>query len=294
MEYNEKNEFYYDYFISKGYIYVSNGYMHNIFEKGDRIIKIVKSIFMKFDSRENYLLEKKCLNILRDNGYMTPEVYKIGQLELDGKKIYYLEEEKINGKIKLYSEMNEMEKNNFFKLLNDITEIKGQKYGKISSQKDGEYDTWLDYLKELFRRARTVIKKFDLKIQFDEIEKDILSKTDNSVECSFLILDPNEKNFFWVNNNVSYIIDIDHPIYGDKLYQLALFNYFRKDYYLYLIRKGFITSEEIKMINLYTIVFVLNDIYFKLSAEENISENITSYLLDVINLYNELKGCKRK
>lgn len=294
MEYNEKNEFYYDYFISKGYIYVSNGYMHNIFEKGDRIIKIVKSIFMKFDSRENYLLEKKCLNILRDNGYMTPEVYKIGQLELDGKKIYYLEEEKINGKIKMYSEMNEMEKNNFFKLLNDITEIKGQKYGKISSKKDGEYDTWLDYLKELFRRARTVIKKFDLKIQFDEIEKDILSKTDNSVECSFLILDPNEKNFFWVNNNVSYIIDIDHPIYGDKLYQLALFNYFRKDYYLYLIRKGFITSEEIEMIDLYTIVFVLNDIYFKLSAEENISENITSYLLDVMNLYNELKGCKRK
>ena len=223
---------------------------------------------------------------------MTPKIYKIGQLKLDGKKIYYLEEEKINGKIKTYSEMNEIEKNNIFKLLNDIAQIRGQKYGKISVRKDGEYDTWLDYLKELFRRARIVIKKFDLKIQFDEIEKDILSKIDNSVECCFLILDPNEKNFFLENNNVSYIIDVDHPIFGDKLYQLSLFNFFCKDYYLYLIKKGFITSEEIKMIDLYTIVFVLNDIYFKLSAEDNISENIASYLLDVMNAYNELKGCK--
>lgn len=294
MEYNEKNEFYYDYFISEGYKYVSNGYMHNIFEKDNRIIKIVKSVFMKFDSKENYLLEKKCLNILKDNGYMTPEIYKIGQLSLDGKKIYYLEEEKINGEIKMYSEMNEIEKNNFFRLVNDIAKIKGQKYGKISLKKDGEYDTWLDYLKVLFRKSRNVIKKYNLKIEFDEIEKDILSKIDNSIECSFLMLDPNEKNFFLKNNKVSCIIDIDHPIYGDKLYQLALFNYFRNDYYLYLIKKGFITAEKIKIIDLYTIVFALNDVYFRLSAEEKNRKNITSYLSKVMNTYNEFKGGRKK
>ena len=293
MEYDEKKEFYYDYFISKGYKYVSNGYMHNIFEKDNRIIKIAKAPFMKFNSKKNYLLEKKCLNILKNNGYVTPEIFKIGQLKIGNKKIYYLEEEKINGEIKSYSEMNETEKDNIFKLYNDVAKIKGKKYGAISLKEDGKYNTWHDYLKELFRRSRFVIKKFNLNIQFEEIEKDILSKIDEEIECSLLILDPNENNFFLKDNKVSCIIDIDHPIYGDRLYQFALFKYFRNDYYLYLIKKGLITKQESEIIDLYTIVFSLSDVYFALGAEENYMENIDYYIDRVMRTYNEFKGGKR-
>lgn len=293
MKYNVKKEFYYNYFISNGYKYISSGYMHNIFEKDNRIIKVAKEEFIKFNSKDNYLLEKKCLNILKNNGYVTPKVYKVSNFNIEGKKLNYLEEEKIPGEVKTYSEMNEKEKEIIFKLYNDVSKIKGKKYGAITLEKDGDYDTWYDYLKELFRRSKYIIKKFNLDINFKEIEESILSKIDKDIEPSFLILDPNENNFFLINNKVSCIIDIDHPVYGDRLYQFALFKYFRKNYYSYLIKKGFITKHESEIIDLYTIVFSLSDIYFKLGAEENNEKDMPKHLLKVMNNYKKFKGGKK-
>jgi hypothetical protein len=287
--YMVENEPYYDFFIKNNYKYLSHGYMHVIFEKDNYVYKIVKSAFKKFDKKDNYLLEAKALIILRENELPVANVinvYDKGEFIAD---FCVLKERKVDGFVKDKNLISDKEMFEIHRIIKSSTNILLNSYGPMTIDDSGIYSSWPEYLQSLFLRAENAISKYKLKMDITGVKNYLLNDYNYNSGPRYLILDPNEKNFvFNEDGNVEGIIDIDHPLGGDPLYQIAVFKYFRPQLYDFMINHDEISKDELKIIDYYAIIFSLNDIMFRSENDSKMTEKEISYYMNKIqSLYDE-------
>jgi hypothetical protein len=160
-------------------------------------------------------------------------------------------------------------------------------YGQIDIHKTFQYDSWRKYLDFLIARAEKAVIKFNMRINMDTVKRFFLNNYKYIRKPRFLLLDPNVKNFlFNKSDNIIGIIDIDHPIAFDPMYELAAYSYYRDDIFKDLIRRKLIKNNMLEIIYNYGIIFALNDILFRLETDETITCNdIEFYTAKVINFY---------
>lgn len=285
-DYNVSEEPYFEYFMNNGYKFLDSGYMHCIFEKNDKVYKIAKSKFNDFDHLSNYLVEQKSMKVLRDNNIQVPIIYGISEISIEGYTYFVMEEQKINGIVKKYNDMNDREKNAMYELITKVSRIKLSYYGPLMIKNNGKYTSWNEYLNFLFDIATMITHKYKLNLNIEKVINDLKNKNLVVNKASFLILDPNEKNIlFNCNSEIIGLIDVDHPLGGDPLYQLAGYKYFLEEYYEFLLNKGYINKRQEEIISLYCIIFSLNDLYFRTNAESKIND-INYYIDKILNTYN--------
>ncbi|GEM_PF-2677868 len=225
--YTPADEPYYNDFIKNGYKCIGHGFMHVIFERNDLIYKIVRSEFKDFNSVSEYKNEAKCLDFLRQNGFSTPHITKIytkGELIKD---YIVMVEEKVHGIVKTYENLTTDNITEIMQTVYRVNSIEMPYFGTVCNAKI-QFKTWAEYLYYLIDRATLASQIFKIKYNPDDSRKYFSNQYVYTATARFLLLDPNEENFiFNSENKISGIIDIDHPIAFDPLYEAALYLYIR-------------------------------------------------------------------
>lgn len=208
--------------LQAGYIQIGQGYCHNVYEKDGLIYKCLKpEMYMKNDYHK-FLHEQAAMDILRMYGYPVAEVIRVAEKKEILDECSFLVEKKAVGKNYPKDIISDEFMEKVFGCLMDTTQIKMSFFGDTMPSK-GKGQSWKYYLKSKAAPYTEEIRKnYRLPMNAEQLEKLLDSVEEEAVTPSFLIMDSNPENFFFdENGRISSIIDIDHPICGDALYQLA-------------------------------------------------------------------------
>lgn len=272
--YDITEEPYYDYFVRNGYKYLGCGYMHVVFEKNNTVYKLVRSKFKKFDKKYDYEFERDCLNFLRKKGVPAPQIIKIydtGELIDD---YMVMVEEKVQGIVKNEKTINIKNIKEIISFQEKIHSITMPFFGQLYD-KDLQFDTWREYLHYIMNRAKKASLLFQ--IPYDEkcVEKFFSEKYQYTDKSRYMILDPNEENFiFDETDKISGVIDIDHPICFDPLYELSVCLYAKK--YIFEMMRSIKTdyfNKFAEVIKMYAKIHSLADILFLYDKDKNLFKN---------------------
>ncbi len=292
--YTPSDEPYYNYFIKNGYKCIGHGFMHVIFEKNNLIYKIVRSEFKQFNSVSEYENEAKCLDFLRQNDFSTPHVIKIYNKNELIQDYIVMVEEKIHGIVKPYKNLNT---NNIKSIMGTIYRahnIKMPYFGTVCDTKS-QFKTWAEYLSYLIDRATLASQIFKIKYNPDDSRKYFSTKYVYNDFALFLLLDPNEENFiFNSENKIVGIIDIDHPIAFDPLYEAALYLYIRPVIFNKMAKlPNNILTGNIETIKQYAIIHSLADLLFLYEKDKKLfQDQLTECAKNVKLFHKKLKYSK--
>lgn len=271
--YTPSDEPYYNEFIRNGYKCIGHGFMHVIFEKQNLIYKIVRSEFKQFHSVTEYENEAKCLDFLRQHGFSTPRIIKIHDKNKFIKDYSVMVEEKVHGVVKTYQQLSTDDMGSIMKTVYQVHNIEMPYFGIVCDTKS-QFKTWTEYLYYLIDRATLASQVFKITYNPDASRKYFTEQYVYKDSARFLLLDPNEENFiFNSDNTISGIIDIDHPIAFDPLYEAALYLYIRPIIFnkMKQLPKN-ILAENMETIKQYAIIHSLADLLFLYEKDKNFFE----------------------
>lgn len=212
--------------LSQGFYKIGSGYLHNVYERDGLIYKCLKPEFSFQNSYGRLSHEMAVMEYLRTQGIPTVQVHKVikeGDILPDR---CFLVEDKAKG-VNYTKDTISIDK--FSAILSyilHITEIECPFFGSTKPL-SGEHRTWKEYLHSCIRRY---FENSDLGANVDNAESFMHYLIDRFVEepnlPRFLIMDSNPSNFFFdEEDDICNIIDIDHPVFGDPLYQVASIMY---------------------------------------------------------------------
>lgn len=205
----------------KGYCHIGEGYLHNVYEKDGLIFKGLKTPCL-LDQYHKFEHEKAVMDFLRENGIPTVRVIDILREGIILEDICFLVEEKANGKNYKKEEMPEELKKLFFSFIMRIASLRAPFWGDTKPKEGEKGKTWIEFLEsyikgmdELSQEEREGHSEAELKQWIEDNLMDVEIP-------AFLIMDTNPQNFFWDDRgNICSVIDIDHPVFGDPLFQIA-------------------------------------------------------------------------
>jgi len=246
--------------LPKTSIYKS-GLVHDIYRLGNYVVKIPKTGFPDFNSEKHFLIEASSLDLLRKSGIPTPNKIQTSQITLFGKETHCLIETFIEGIQLSWRELN----GKSFSAINDIYrvchDIKIDGFGPINENKRGTFSTWKNYLVHTIRNSRehfNDIKGKSLNSLFDFLEEQVgkFCFSDIDYGGKFLLVDLNPGNiFFDQKGNLLSVIDIDHPMSGDVLFEYVSIYWYNREafeklqkHYLHL------NQAQLKRLKLYLLV----------------------------------------
>lgn len=254
---------YYQYFIDNGYKYLGHGYMHIVFEKNNNIYKILKSRFVSEDSMEKFRFEAENLNFLKKHGLPTAQVLDIKKPGEIIDNYHVLVERKIDGFVPTRNNIQSYQIRSIHAVLNTTHKIPVNKFGPMGNP-NLQKDTWNEYMEYLLDRASIIADLLQLNVNMRHVhgyfQKDYLYKE----PPKFIILDPNERNYIFNHNKrLAGIIDIDHPLGFDPLYEYAAYLYSRPQQFFLMNKLGLIDKKSIHIIRKYAIIYSLYDTWFR-------------------------------
>lgn len=129
--------------------------------------------------------------------------------------------------------------------------------------------SWEKYLFEKFSEAEIVIKKFGLPNFIKSCKNAILNKNLPN-KTGFLIIDPNEENFFFNNDKIYALIDVDHPIGGELFYQWGLYAFLRPEQFEILKENRKFTSHQLYRIYNFALLHAYIDLYFRMQSVKDL------------------------
>lgn len=199
--------------------------MHAIFEKDGIVYKILRSTFGTDKDTNKFNFEASMLDFLSRYGIPTASVIRI----------YGPRVSKIQS------------------VLRTTHKISLDFFGPISSP-DLQVKTWHEYINYLFEKAYLIQKIVKITADIQKIEQYFINQYKYDDSAKFLILDPNEKNYiFDKNDDLAGVIDIDHPIAFDPLYDAASFLYSRPKTFYLMQKAKVVDIKNMKTIKNYTI-----------------------------------------
>lgn len=258
--------------------YLTEGLVHKIYKYSDRIFKVPKDDFEDFNNLKHFKIELISHKILKQNFLPAATIYKIYNKNTLMVKKYVLEEEYIEGIIKDNSEIVDRERINILLLVLQANKIKIPFFGDITPSGKGRYKSWHSYLKYSLEKSSVNILKYcnqDLRGKIQKTLKEI-ENVPPLKQGFFLLLDTNAGNFFFgKDGTIISMIDIDHPISGDPLYEYAALRWYHPVSFKLLCKK-FLKTQPIdkKRLNCYYLHFGFNILNFELKHKLDISKTL--------------------
>lgn len=237
----------------------NSGLVHNIYLQNGVIYKIPKKQFKEFHNINHFLIEKISLDMLRKKGLSSLRVLKILNESENQLKLPILIESLATGYQKKRQDLNKNEMTSILHFLRDVHTIKLPGYGPMNINKRGDYYFWIDFIQSSLNKNlrylvnERVLQKNEAKIIYDLIvrNKNILTYNKSG---SLIIVDVNPCNFFFQNETIRDVIDIDHPIIGDPLYEYAALKWYHRKIFNLFIEKNKLSLFEFKKIFLYELI----------------------------------------
>ena len=205
---------------SLGYEYVGHGFLHNIYEKDGLIYKCLKyacmdNPFHKFEH------ERASMDFLRGRGIPTVRIVDIVD---DGilPGVCFLVEEKAEGINYSKTRMPGALRGPFFDYLMKITKIEMPFWGDTKPDGTKKENGWIPFLASYVKGLDGLPED----VKNGHSEKELLAWMKRNLPADgrphFMVMDANPENFFWnEKNEICAAIDIDHPVCGDPLFQMA-------------------------------------------------------------------------
>lgn len=254
----------------QGYQYIGHGFLHNVYEKDGLIYKCLKNECM--NSFHKFEHEKACMDFLREKGIPTVQVVDIMSDEILP-DVCFLVEEKANGINYSKENMPGTLRDSFFAYLMKITEIEMSFWGDTKPDGTEKEKDWFLFLTSYIKGLDGL--PADIKNGYSEnkLFAWMTKKLSKDIKPHFLVMDSNPENFFWnEKNEICSVIDIDHPVCGDPLFQMASIIHEWGDLACDYINKN-ISEAEKEIVSFYGVLIRFNDI-------------LLSRRLNVFNLLN--------
>ncbi|MBR4507377.1 MAG: hypothetical protein IKP24_02475 [Alphaproteobacteria bacterium] len=290
LSYDPRTEPYYGFFIKNGYSYIGHGYMHVVFEKNGIIYKVLRSAFGTDKDVNRFKFEADMLETVSRYGVPAASVVHIYAPDELIPNYCVLAEKKILGKIYSSEELNIKRVCEIQSVLNKVHNISLDFFGPISTPVL-QVNTWREYMNYLIKKAHKInnILKIDINIQ--KVEQYFITQYNYNDKAKFLILDPNEKNYiFDSDDNLNGVIDIDHPIAFDPLYEFAGFLYSRPKTFSLMHRAKIIDTKDMPVIKNYAIIYTLYDLWFRYEKNKCVINKRLDYYIKKATMF--LKNSK--
>lgn len=257
------------YFKDNGYILIGMGYMHLIFEKDNKVFKVNRNIIANYSDIESLYTEMRAMNFLRRKGYPIPIVYQVYEPGVLIPELPVLVEEKIDGKLYTRENINSKCIMKIFEILEEISKISmpaGYLFKEGCANKQVQ---WRNFIQQEFIKMHEVIEECQL-IDYSSYVENVVSYGLDNQKVGYLILDPNEQNFFFNElDEIKAIIDIDHPVGGELFYQWGCYMFHRPEQFKLLAESKKYSINEMKRIEHFALLHAYTDLYFRMKTEQS-------------------------
>lgn len=260
--------------------YIAEGLVHKIYKLDEYIYKIPKDEFEDFNYLEHFAIEKNCHDILRRNSLPAVEVLNIYDKGELIKNKCVLKEFFIRGNVVDNKNATYKEREQIISLMLRVNKIKTIGYGAINSKGKTNFLNWCDYIKNSIEKSSSILRILDKKEINDWL--DYLLKEIKIVpeinQGYFLTLDTNSNNYIFSDNQEIFaMLDIDHPISGDVLYEYSALKFHHPETFEILKNEYInLNQEELNLLNYYFIHFGVSTIAFEFIHNLDLTNSLRS------------------
>ncbi len=236
----------------------SQGLVHFIFRRGNNIYKVSKNEFPDFNTQEHYLIEKNSLNKLTTLGIPVPSKISVNSRNINNKEIFYISESFIDGIQYNWEKLTQKALINLNSIYTKIHQVSVKNFGTLNSNLEGSFLSWYEYISSIVDNSKYLSS--ENKVRMKDIVHRFSSYLDEIKIPRFVFVDFNPGNiFFNENDDIVGIIDIDHPIGGDPLYDFASVKWYNPETYIKIKNEitKFNPGDE-KIIDFYCLIQGIN------------------------------------
>ena len=252
-----------EFFSNRGFAFLGEGFSHYTYENKSCVYKFAKDPKSNVNTKKAYDIEIEVMKILSNSGYPAIEIedlFSPGCLHPD---LWVLKESRANG-ISYSQETIPIEAEiSMFRLFDMVQSIHSKWFMNHSIISPVREKSWKQFLFSQYAYSAKIIREYS-PIDTCFISSLLDCAIDYRGDPCFLIMDSNVENFFFNNNNqLSAIIDIDHPLFGDPIYQLVSIRWYRGDRFDSYVNPRISECSEEKY-NLYLYFVAVEDMAFRL------------------------------
>jgi len=260
--------------------YLAEGLVHKIYKFDENIYKVPKDEFQDFNNLEHFFVERVSHEILRETSLPAVEVlniYEKGEL-IEDKCV--LEERFIPGDVIDNPNLNSNERKKIILNMLAVNKIKIHGFGRINTNGRANFSKWYDYIENSIEEVSTILencREENLEIYLKYLASEI-RRVPLISEGFFLTLDTNSNNYIFNNNQeIIAMIDVDHPISGDKLYEYAALKFHHpKNFQILESKYVDFNKSELDLLKYYFIHFGISTITFELLHNLDIGKSLRS------------------
>lgn len=286
---------YHNFLREHGFSRIGQGFMHQVYSKGEYVYKFVRSDRTMLNNLEHFKKEKSTLEFLICLGIPTVKPIEIIEPGVLIPEYYALKEELCTGFNFTWENIPNIALTNLFQFVQDTSKITGNVFGRVLHG-SCQYITWNDYLLHKLEGYENLSKEYQFQLTKSEISELCVNWVNYHEAPRLLLMDFVPSNFFFDNNfAITQLIDIDHPIFGDPFYQFAELSWkYRGKYNKYLC--GDFGDRKINILYLYYLILMLSQIKLRkclsLSADDIVRQykNLEYVLLREKNVLHTINS----
>lgn len=212
MENKPQKEPYYQELIKLGYAPLNYSDKHYIFRKGDIIIKIARNEFNGPSNDESFIIEKTAHDLLLKYNMPVAKIRRIYTKKELIEDFSALEEEYVYGDI-FYDKNSDVGLLlEVFRFADCTANIVSKKFGWVNCDGAGDFDSWKEFIRHIIDSSKSDRESLENGFRF------VPDKCDGS----FILTDMNMANFVFTDGKLKCALDIERPLFGDKLFLYAV------------------------------------------------------------------------
>lgn len=274
----------YEYFLSLGYSFLGEGFSHYTFIKDEKVYKFSKTIDSTVNTLQAYENEIYYMRLLYSYGFPCVKPLKIfapGELL---PQVWVLQEEKAKGISYKQNTIPDKAEVNIFNFIFGAYKIHDHWFGSNGEYNSIRKSTWSDYLICQYNKTYNSILPYK---PIDMLRMSLMIK-EHIRYCgppALLIMDSNVENYFFDDSlSICSIIDVDHPIFGDPLYQCVSIRWHRQHRFDRFIENS-LKRCNLKTQYVYLYLIAADDLSFRLTNNIPVSPVIDDFaqILDILS-----------
>lgn len=248
----------YEQIVENPEYYLDEGLVHEVYADEHLVYKVPKPEFTEFHQPEHFFIEQASLAALSDEGVPTPRIHEIvTEPDVTGGRPILIEDRVSGTNVSQWPITDAM-----IESVAAVYEaghgIDVEGFGPLNSGLAGSYDTWGEYLSEAVSEAVDYVTRkhllgVDVCPEFEKLTRSLV----NGESCSrekFVFTDLNLSNVFFEDGQVRWVIDVDHPIGGDPLFDFGCMRWYNQELFQRVTATRNFTSGDQTKIRAYELL----------------------------------------